>query len=313
MFVLHKITNFMKRLIIAVSILTMSYTANSQGFYIDLNAGYGIGNPSSVIGIEKYVDKTIGSNDSYEKNIYGSLGKGINISLNPGYMITKNIGVELGFNYFLGSKTVMNKETNIDPDIFDKTSAISNQVRVIPSVVINTGGDKLYGYAKAGVVLPVAGSTKGTREVSFTSEYLGNKDIFTTTVETTTKGSLSLGFRGALGIGYNFNNWIGINLDIFATVLNVKAKTRKFDSFVSAKNGVVDDSPSTVYSTEINYVDQLTTSSNNKDFNSKNNPNYDDNNAFDKDKPQDVLATKTNFNQFGFSLGVKFRIPSKSK
>lgn len=283
----------MKKLIIAVTILTMSYTANSQGFYVDLNAGYGFGIPSSVIGVEKYVDKT-GGGESTENNIYGSLGKGLNISLNPGYMISKNIGVELGFNYFLGSKTTMAETTTSDPDLFDRTTAISKQVRIIPSVIFNTGGDKLYGFAKAGVVLPVAGSTKGSREVSSTIPTVG---IMNTKVESTTKGSLSLGFRGAIGIGYNFTDLIGINFEVFGTALNVKAKTRVFDSFVTTVDGVVDDLPSPTYYNEVNYVDKLTSTSNNDHYNTD----------FDKDKPKDELATKTNFNQFGFSLGIKFR------
>lgn len=280
-------TKIMKKIVLLAAVLFTGFGVKAQGFYGEFNVGYGFGIPSSNLGTESYAD--LSGNGSYQKPIYGTLGSGLNLTLTPGYMINKHLGVELGINYFMGSKTVIS-ETTSSVNASDKTTAHSNQLRILPSVVISTGGDKLYGYAKAGLAIPVFGDTKGLREASVPSQ-LG---MITTEIETTTKGNISLGFRGSVGIGYNISELIGLQLEVFHTSLTIKPKSRTVDSYMVAGQ---DFTPAmTVYDRETTYVEELNSTSNN----SSTNPNYSAGVA------KEELATKTNFSQFGVSLGVKF-------
>ncbi|MCO5261175.1 MAG: outer membrane beta-barrel protein [Crocinitomicaceae bacterium] len=288
----------MKKIVLFGALLFATTTVKAQGFYTDLNFGYGVCIPTSVLGADIYKDLDNPEN-SYEKNIYGSLGRGFNVTLSPGYMITKNIGVELGINGFFGTETLMEQKKTTDENLYDITKAKSNQLRIIPSVVLNTGGDKLYGYAKAGIVLPVAGSTKAHRSTSFTVLIPGNltPDVYSNEFNATVKGSFSLGFRGALGIGYNFTQNIGLNFELYSTNLQIKAKNRKVIE-TAKKNGVEVETDTPLYYTETNYVNEVNSSSNNDAYNTD----------FDQDRPKQERATKTNFNQFGFSIGLRFKI-----
>src|SRR5690554_4380717 len=140
--------------------------AQAQSFYVDVNGGYGLGMNESVIGQEVFYDIDNPQNSSV-KNIYGTLGKGANITVTPVYMFNDYLGVEIGLNYFLGSESRVYYDSEESVTLASSKSseitAKSNQFRIIPSLVFNTGGDALYGYAKAGLVLPVSGKTASQR------------------------------------------------------------------------------------------------------------------------------------------------------
>lgn len=278
----------MKKIVLLVSILTVGFSVKAQNFYAELNVGYGIGMPSSTLGTDTYLDLT--GTGSSTKAIHGTLGGGLNLTLTPGYMFNKYIGVELGLNYFMGSKTVISNTTSSNASVYDKTTASSNQFRILPTVIFSTGGEKLYGFARAGLVLPVVGGTKGVREAS-TATPLG---AVTTDVKTTTAGNFAVGFRGALGIGYNITDLIGISLEVTHTSLTIKPKSRMVDSYSVAGQDFT--SLMTTYDRETKYVDELNSSSNN----SMSNPNYSATSA------KEEIGQKTNFNQLGVALGIRF-------
>ncbi|MFA5573731.1 MAG: outer membrane beta-barrel protein [Brumimicrobium sp.] len=285
---------------IAILSFTILFTGNlqAQKLYLEIGGGYGWALPETVLGADNYQDFDNPDN-SYEKNMLGTLGQGANITLTPGYMFNKYVGVELGFNYFVGAETVMDNRNTNDPEKYgyDKTVANSNQFRALPSLVFNTGGEKVYGYAKAGLVLPLAGYTTGIKDQKKITHLLPAGLIETKIdVETKTSGSFTIGYRGALGLGYKVFDFMDINLEVFYTSLNVKAKRRDFTSFKYNGVDIVGDPSTAKYVLEIDYVDELTSESNNE----LTNPNYDVN------KPKEELATKTNFSQLGVQLSIKF-------
>lgn len=279
----------MKKVVLLAAVAFSGFAVKAQGFYGELSVGYGFGIPSSYLGQETYTDIT-GASGSYEKGIYGTLGSGLNITLAPGYMISKHFGVELGINYFMGAKTVVSEDNFSIAQLYDKTTVYSNQLRIIPSLVVSSGGDMLYVFAKAGLAIPVLGDTKGLREASSPNHSGFSK----TEVETTTKGNISLGFRGSVGLGYNITELIALNLEVFHTSLTIKPKTRTINSFSVDGQSQITNAPT--YATEVNYVNELNSSSNNSDYNTN----------ISVDAPKDEIPSKTNFSQFGVSLGVKF-------
>lgn len=274
--------------VLAASIFFLN-DVKAQGFYTDVNIGYGWGLGESNLGMKTYDD--FGGDGDTQEAIYGTLGGGLNIGIAPGYMINEYIGIELGVNYFVGEKKVISDYSTSLADRYAKTTANSNQLRVLPSIFLRTGGDKFYAYAKSSLVIPLVGSTVGVVEES-KIDGMTNKAILERT-STTTNGSFTVGFRGALGMGYQITEKIGLNLEVAYTSLSIKPKNRTVDSYTINGNEMIEGfSP---YIKDITYVDELNANSNN----SSNNPN------FDFDKPKEELATKTNFSQLGVSLGVK--------
>lgn len=274
----------MRKIVLMASLLFAGANLNAQGLYGELSVGYGVGAPSTLLGSDVTATATTYS----QKGIYGTLGSGLNITLAPGYMFSKHIGVELGINYFMGNKVVISNATA--PGGSDKTTANSSQIRLLPSLVLNTGGEKLFGFTKVGLVVPVAGDTKGLREVS-TLTPLG---AIPTEIQTTNKGNMSVGFRGSVGVGYNLSEKLALSLEVFHTSLSIKAKSRVIDSYTT--NGVDQIATAPKYSTETNYVDELTQSSNNSTYNTN----------FSPTSAKDELASKTSYNQLGVSVGIKY-------
>lgn len=261
--------------------MSVGTMAMAQGFYTSFNVGYGFGTPGDAVGTEEVVDASL---NSTETNVYGSFGGGINIGLNPGYMFNEHIGAELGLNYLLGSAV-----TNYDltsPFATSLTESKSNQFRISPSIVLTTGGDKFEVYGKAGLVLPVAGSTITRTE---TTPIIGAAS----TQEMESKGALSLGFQGALGVGYKMSEKLSLFGELSHVSLRIKGKTQSVTENMVAGVDVL--SAMTIYQKETVYVDEINASSNNGS-----NPNQNDGAA------REALASTSNYNALFINIGVKF-------
>lgn len=267
----------MKKIILSAAVILMAMSAKAQGFYGDVSVGYGFGAPNYVMGTKSYTDVLNASNNTKE-NIYGSVGQGLNIALTPGYMINKHFGVELGINYFIGAKKTIEESTTNLSDIYSIRKAQSNQLRLIPSIVVSSGGDKLSVYAKGGLMIPVLGVTN----IDIEGSNITGGGVVKTEAESEFKGHVSVGFRGALGVNYMVNEKLGVFLEVQQTNLFIKQKSNTITSYKVNGNDVLGSM--TEEQKVTNYVDEINSSS----------------------KPNDALAGKTNFNQFGVNVGVKF-------
>lgn len=295
----------MKKMLILGAFLLAGYGLNAQGLYLDFNVGYGLGFPGTVLGQESHTDIINLEQNATTENIVGSIGQGLHLQLTPGYMFNEHIGVELGLNYFLGAKVTLNNATsNITVDALginkadyssNEQIAQSNQFRVIPSLIVSTGtSNTLSGYAKAGIVIPVAGKTTVTQN-AVDAEVDGTgitRDIIKAEIES--KGAFSLGFRGAIGLNYKLSDRLSIFGEVYGILLNIKSKSRTINSYTF--NGVDALAAMTTYDKETSYVKELTNSSNNKGYN----PNASDG------QPKEDLFSKTSFSQTGIEIGVKF-------
>lgn len=302
----------MKKILTILFVSTVGFFSsnlNAQGFYLDFNVGYGVCLPKNVLGQEIHNSQVNFKTTSETKNLMGSLGKGLNLQLTPGYMINNHIGIELGINYFMGGKEVMNSiTTSIDNPAKGSIKAIkddnyemredvahSNQLRISPALYLSTGFDeKISGYAKLGIIMPVYGSTMvNSTEVSalniggkITKE---NKEMYTEV-----NGAPSFGFKGAIGLNYRISDNLSVFGEIHALSLNIKTKSRKTTSYKVDGVEVIDKLPA--YSTQIEYVEELNKESNNKDYNTN----------YDLDRPLQDIYSKTSFSQFGIQIGVKY-------
>lgn len=315
----------MKKITLLLAMFLGSYgIAKAQRFYLDFNVGYGFGFPKNVLGQDVHTDLVNGVKNNTSENLMGSIGSGLNWQFTPGYMITDNIGVELGINYFMGSKRTM-AETSSNITVFTddgngnltykfnneefssrKDVANSSQIRIAPAVIISTGASKAFsGYAKLGIIMPVYGSTVvNTNAIAATVN--GNQiDRSTIVAKTIISGAPSFGFKGALGLNYNITDNISVFGEVTLMSLNVKQKDRKTVSMKIDGVENVDNTPA--YSKEIQYVDKLTPESNNEDAVITGGIQSD----HDVTKPKQELFQKTSFSQLGIQVGVKYTFGSK--
>ena len=272
----------MKKGLLLVAVLLGAGAVSAQNLYVGLQTGYGFSTPSDVVGTTTVVSST---GDQTNANIYGTYGGGTNIGLNVGYNFSEYFGAELGFSYFLGSSV-----TSTDVTVPTGTATLmasSNQMRLTPLLVVSTGGDVAL-YGKGGLVLPVGGST--------TAEYRDNTNPMAGEVQQDfeSKGALSLGFTGALGVRFNMASNLSFFGELSAVNLRIKSATRtmtKYSVDGSDLLGSVD-----TYDKETVYVDELGPNSNNTSYNSDASEN----------SAREDLATKTNFNGMFINIGVSY-------
>lgn len=277
----------MKKLVLSVAMLALGTTAMAQNGYVAFNVGYGLGFPSEQLGTTTVFDA---NGDYTESNNYGTLGQGINLNLTPGYMVTSNFGLEIGLGYFMGSE-VVTSETNTPTSTSSFTSQ-SSQVRITPALVIssdNDAGINLYG--KAGLVLPVGGSTETIYDRAGDGS-VTNPDI-NNVYES--KGAFSLGFSGTFGASYAVSDKLSVFGELNGVFLQIKGESQTQTAGTYNGQSSIDGADKS--SLETVFVDELNASSNN----SGTNPG-----GYDVNQADEQLASKTNFNGTFINIGVAF-------
>ncbi|MDG1332357.1 MAG: outer membrane beta-barrel protein [Crocinitomicaceae bacterium] len=272
----------MKKGLLLGVLLLGAGVANAQNMYVGLQTGYGFGMPTDVVGTKTVYDV---NNDPTETNIYGSYGGGFNLGLDIGYNFSEYLGAELGVSYFMGS-SVTSTDVTTSAGGTATISAKSTQVRVSPLLVVSTGGDVAL-YGKGGFVLPVGGSTEAQVVDNTNPAASLEQDL-------TTKGALSLGFQGALGLRFDMASNLSIFGEVSAVNLRIKSGSQTLTRFMVGANDFLESSDT--YSKETIFVDELTPTSNNDDYNS----NTDFNSA------KEELASKTNFSAIFINVGIKY-------
>lgn len=270
----------MKKTLFFVAALAISGTASAQGPYVGLNVGYGFGAPGTDLGSTINATATSYS----ESTNFGTYGGGINAGLNVGFMFSEHIGADLGFNYFMGS-TVRSTDVT-SPSGTVTVDSKSTQMRLVPSLFVTTGGT-FAGYARFGFVLPVGGST--------VTEYRDNTSGTMVAIDYESKGMLSLGFQGAIGVDYSMSDKLSIFGEFAPTVLQIKSNTRSITTYTVG--GADQLAGMDTYDKEQVSVDELTNTSNSFSTN----PNANTGAA------EEVLRSSTNFNGAFINVGVRFR------
>ena len=156
---------------------------------------------------------------------------------------------------FTAQKTIQETKTN-NASIHSTRKAQSNQLRLIPSVVVSSGGDKISVYAKGGLVLPVMGVTNIEIDGSELVMTGGGLMTKTTHVESEFKGKVSLGFRGTLGVDYLINDRLSMFGELQQTNLFIKQDKNTIVAYkvngVDVLGTFTGDQKETIYVDEIN-------------------------------------------------------------
>jgi outer membrane protein W len=270
-----------KQLLLIVALFIT--TAMSAQFYVGLKFGYGFGTQKTDFG------NTVTDNSTSVE--WATLGQGLTPGLKLGYFFNDNFGFELGVNYMIGAeKTALDMKTSADlvngvPGIDYTITAKSNQLRLFPQLVYRWDNGF---YGRFGLVIPVMGKTTVTANQVVDMGSTKN----TIDSETELKGKFSMGFAGAFGYNYELSD----NLSLFGEVGYVGLQIRSNTAEVTKYEVNGKDMLSSV--NEINkktdYVDELTSSSNN--------PKY--NNNVDTGKPLEDLRTSSGYSSVRISIGI---------
>ncbi len=326
----------MKKYYILTTLIILAFVnANAQEWTVRVAGGYagpGLLNTENILGPK--IDPSSPStdalvnlaniNDSLKtyKPIHGSYGTGGNVTLGVGYMFNNYIGLDLGVSY-AHSSTISCTEIRTLPGFTPATYLYANintsswAIAVLPSLVI-TGqktGWKVYPYGRFGIILPVAGKLTDNVDISApalaSSPVNLNSEPFWlgshTQVQLVTQATVSLGFNGALGVAYRPLPFMNVFLEVSGQYLNVRGKSSEITKWTT--DGVNDlpdpNNPGTtrsVYRTKITYVDQLTATSNNAQYNT----------SYDKNKPKEDVRPTVPGSYLGFNVGVTFFLSKKT-
>lgn len=263
----------------------------SQGLYVKINAGYGV--PSSTQNLEEYNNYTYNyTGGDYSENIVErvnfSLGQGINLGGNVGFMFNANFGVDLGLSYLIGgkveSRSLDNYESWYNYINDTKMSTSATMLRISPSFILVADLIKINPYARFGAVI---GKGKITQNIMnyYWEDYDG---IYESTQEYTYEltGGTSIGLTAGIGALYNIAGNISVYGELSMISMNYAPEKGKAVKALWNGENYMDELPR--YEKEILFLDKLDGYSE---------PSQDD--------PDRRLKQNLPFSSFGLNFGVR--------
>jgi hypothetical protein len=154
-----------------------------------------------------------------------SYTSGVESYFGLGYAISKHVSAELDVNVGIANKKYTYSYAYVFPysgnnDIIDVTVSrqAKNTIALIPSAVLNTGGEVVNMYARFGIVLPV--KTKITEQIH--AVYRGT--VSSTDLGVEDKNFFSIGYTAAIGADYKLNRRMGVFAEVRLMALTVYIK-----------------------------------------------------------------------------------------
>ncbi len=205
----------------------------AQGFYVRAGLGYaipqagqtmdGTAAPYSGSSNNKVVDTALFTSYNLKKISFSS---GLHGALAGGYMFNKHIGIDLGLDFGLS----MSKYTYSDNNVPDNGASYNvqtvqraqNPVVIIPSLVVQSGGEQVNLYMRGGVVLPIRTTVaydQISTQLPITDSSITEDDSWVR------KGRFSIGISAAAGIQLTISD----NLKFFAeaTMMSLSVYTKQ--------------------------------------------------------------------------------------
>jgi len=218
----------------------------SQGAYVSVNAGYGESMSSQNLEFIDFYNYNSSGNSFTEEQVFVSLGKGVNLGGSFGYMFNKNIGAELGLSYLVGGQSTA--KDDFSGGTTDYTLS-SNMLRIIPSLVISSGMEKVNPYARFGLVL-------GTGSVKYEVESREDGDLVLTDLKM--NGGLAVGLHAAIGAIFSLNDKVSLFGEI--NMINMSYAPTQGEITKASFNGVDQLPMLTTSQKEVEFVDSYTSS-----------------------------------------------------
>lgn len=323
----------MKKVFTTIAVVLIANSLSAQKLYTRINVGYGVSvtPEANLVHDSKevsHIQSGLTSKTSEGVN-FTSAGGGLQFGAALGYKLNPYMDVELGLHYLRGSNISALKQVEITADpppgqtdyrglVNIDITRFTRQIRLAPSLVIN-GGDgskRITPYARLGLLVPVGGKTVTTifqkftipSQLETTSALLGHAlhNDSTISMRYETHGKLSVGLQSALGLTIKAGP-VAIFAEVAHQAFAGKANYTELVKYEeSGKDKLASKTP---FDKRTNYVDELTNTSNNKDYNPKafQNPttNENDPNAAAYQKPKEDVRVISQFSNVGLNVGIK--------
>ncbi len=252
----------------------------SQGIYAKINAGYGLQMSSRNIDYFSFTNFSIDTTSSTQEQVKTSLGKGLVFEGAVGYLFNKNIGVELGVSYLLGTKTQTNQTLYGSRR---NNSLSANMLRINPSFVVSCGFEKINPYAKLGLII-------GFGKIFYEDDYTSaGGSVVSEIMELS--GGIALGLNAGAGIMYHLNEKLSLFGEI--NMVNLSYSPSRGELTKSTINGTDRLPDLTIAEKEVDFVDSYTT---------------DTNTPYTHTEPREELKESFPFGSAGLNVGIKINL-----
>jgi|DEB19_MinimDraft_2_1074335.scaffolds.fasta_scaffold01647_2 hypothetical protein len=267
------------------AIILQIFTKNifAQNKYFSINTGYNFGVSTTSL----YFKTSTNGIDYSNKKLDLSLGKGVNLDCNFGYLFNKYLAAELGISYLYGTNStfegLLNNVSSINH--FTKTYA-SSIIRFVPTLVISSGLVKINPYAKLGFIIGTASYTEKSEDIF---EYNnGSSQVLLRTVKY--NGGIAFGISNSIGISYLLKENVNLLLEINAVNLSYAAS--KSEVLSIELDGISQMAGRTVFDNQVEYFDDFS---------------YSSSNPIDTNKPKKAMKENVSFNSIGLSVGARYQ------
>jgi|SRR5690606_25766965 len=263
-----------------------------QGLYIKAGASYAL-----PMGKQEFITNDVSATATSinETLVSTSYGKGIIPTVGIGFMFTEFIGFELAGSYLIGGKTEANVSIPYGSEDLEvsKISSKASSINLLPAIVLKAPVNGQIGiYSRTGLTIPIAGKITTTASTTYTAP--GVSTVVNQTREV--KGNMTVGIAGGLGVSIKLNNRLSFWAEANGQMLNVWSKTAEVTQYEVDGSDLL---PSfSVADKEVNYVKELTQSSNNEY-----NPS-----GINENEPYEEMTQQVSFHNLGIGVGIAFHL-----
>ena len=252
---------------------------NTKKIYAGIHSSYHIGLGGSL---NNYYNATASSMSATYSHQKMNFGKGVQSGITLGYLITNNIGLEVGLSNAFKNKN----ETNISikpawSGTYTENQIINNSsIFISPAILIKTSNESFNLYSKFGVTI-----LKGKSNIIYSENNNGDR----TEVAYNIEGISGVGLRGGIGTLIKLSKSLDLQFEINSS--SVAGSPKREIKTKHIENGI-DKLPSlTISEKETDFV---------KEFTITQTPNP-------TSEPNQALKIYLPYNNLGIQLGLQFK------
>lgn len=294
---------------VLIATTMMAQTEKSESWYFKVGGSYFMQTAATefpTVGGNAALSKVYqGGKLVSEESVTGSFGEGFRTGLTAGYRFNARVGVEMGINYYNSNKKTM-AQTVSDLPITPSGAYSFKSVGQItafdlaPALVLFLGEHKGFEpYTKVGILLPIHGDLEITSDAYAPIAFSGGVPVAFGNVHSVdvVKPNPTVGFSAVIGSTYKVAKKLSVFAELEYRNFTVHGKTKETTVFTVNGNDAL--ATRTTAQIHTNYVDKLTTTSNNK----LTNPN-----GLDSSKAMDELSSYVGISGLGLTVGLKYSL-----
>ena len=210
----------------------MAGIVNGQSAYLRLGVGGGIGLKQYNGTMWADVSGTTGTTNVEIKSM--GLGGGFNANLAFGYMLSNNVGIELGVNEFLGMKKKTHIATTYSNSSYTEDLKISGMMlQIVPAIVFTPGLEKVNPYARLGMIVGILPSVVMTDAWTTTSGGGTLKATSSSESRARNTGGVAMGFTAAGGVAFDLSEKLSFFGELVFNVITYAPSKGKYTKYTT--------------------------------------------------------------------------------